>query len=121
MHIGLFGCSDPQMPMTSSTATATATATSAVHGDHAVMEKAAPASDSRHAEMRACGEHAMIHGCLFLVTAVAAAVVALALVARLGVTGFATMLPCVSWLTGKRNRAPPWLTPSLAELSILRV
>lgn len=114
MHIGLFGCSGSQMSTTPSTATV-------AHTGSPVVEQAAPAGDSHHAETRAYGEHAMIHGCLFLVTAAAAAVVALALVARLGVTGFATMLPCVYWLTGKRNRAPPWLTPSLAELSILRV
>ena len=117
MHIGLFSCSDPQMP----TASSSVTVSTAAHTGHAVMEQAAAAGESHHAGMRSCGEHAMLHGCVFLITAFAAAVMALALVGRLGVTGFATMLPCVYWLTSARNRAPPWLAPSLAELSILRV
>lgn len=117
MHIGLVSCSDPQMPEPASTAAASP----AAHTGHAVMEQAAAVGEPHHAGMRSCGEHAMIHGCVFLITAFAAAVLALALVARLGVTGFAAVLPCVYWITGARNRAPPWLTPSLAELSILRV
>ncbi|MFE7800526.1 DUF6153 family protein [Nocardia sp. NPDC057440] len=68
-----------------------------------------------------CGDsHGGMHACVFILTAVG---LALMLVLLYRVTGDRPHLDTALPRNGKprRERAPPWTVPSLAELSILRI
>ncbi|MEV0059297.1 hypothetical protein [Nocardia sp. NPDC050718] len=95
----------------------------AAAGD-AAAHVALPGED-RHAMGSGCGasgcdERAGIHGCVFVLAALAAALT-LVLLYRLSDDGTAGGTTATRPWRGRRERPPPWTVLSLAQLAILRI
>ncbi|WP_245558166.1 DUF6153 family protein [Nocardia thailandica] len=84
----------------------------------------APAGSPDHEDfgciMAGCGEHAGLHGCVFVLVAAAFAI-ALVLLYRVPGTGPGPGGALRGFRRAPRERAPPWTVLSLAQLSILRI
>jgi hypothetical protein len=97
-------------------------------GHHAMSEvvQAMPADDHGVATGTDCGDdgcgntHGGMHACVFILTAVAVALM-LVLLYRIAVDRPGGGVSTPRGQRPRRERAPPWTVPSLAELSILRI
>ncbi|MCC3318376.1 DUF6153 family protein [Nocardia africana] len=65
-------------------------------------------------------QHSATHLCVFVLTD-AVGVAALVLFFWLAVTGWSMTATLAGWRRLRRRHPPPWRSPSLAELSILRI
>ncbi len=99
----------------------------AVHAGSLEHSHGAPEADGPHSASALagtrcqgdCSSHGALHMCMAIVSIAAALVIATSLLASAsddrGVEGRS------AWLRSHASRAPPWTTPTLAELSVLRV
>lgn len=105
MHAGLFATAS------GSGSPAPRTVVSATPVDH---HGAGPAEGDHHRT------HAVTHPCVFI-EAAAILIIALVLLYQLGGMHASIRLPLAGVWHRRRQRSPPRITPSLAELSILRI
>ncbi len=85
---------------------------------HAVLTEDAPPVDT-DCGAAGCAEHAGIHGCVFVLVALLAALT-LTLLYRLG-DGAALVRSALLIWRGRRERSPPWTVLTLSQLAILRI
>ncbi len=93
--------------------------TPAHHSAEAVTDTAPTPPADTDCGAGGCTEHAGIHGCVFVLVALAAALT-LTLLYRLG-DGAATVRTALLIWRGRRERPPPWTVLSLSQLAILRI
>ncbi|MEV6214497.1 hypothetical protein [Nocardia sp. NPDC051833] len=92
---------------------------------HLAAAHVALPGEDKHAMGSGCGasgcdERAGIHGCVFVLAALAAALT-LVLLYRLSDDGTAGGTTATRPWRGRRERPPPWTVLSLAQLAILRI
>ncbi|MGY0501510.1 hypothetical protein ACWZHB_23725 [Nocardia sp. FBN12] len=80
---------------------------------------AAPSDPHTGCGAAGCDEHAAVHGCVFVLVALAIALT-LVLLYRLGDTARTARLASKVW-RGRRTRPPPWTVLTLSQLAILRI
>ncbi|MFD6399380.1 DUF6153 family protein [Nocardia sp. NPDC060249] len=80
---------------------------------------ATPADPHTGCGAAGCDEHAAVHACVFVLTALAVALT-LVLLYRLGDTAETARHPSRAW-RGRRERPPPWTVLTLSQLAILRI
>ncbi|MEV0852875.1 hypothetical protein [Nocardia fluminea] len=85
----------------------------------ATLPVAAPADPHTGCGAAGCEEHAAVHGCVFVLAALAIALT-LVLLYRLSDTAEAARHPSRAW-RGRRERPPPWTVLTLSQLAILRI
>ncbi|PKV79759.1 hypothetical protein ATK86_4172 [Nocardia fluminea] len=83
------------------------------------LPAAAPADPHTGCGATGCEEHAAVHGCVFVLAALAIALT-LVLLYRLGDTAEAARHTSTAW-RGRRERPPPWTVLTLSQLAILRI
>jgi hypothetical protein len=91
----------------------------AMAGHHAMVGHEKPA-DTPCDNDDCVPQHAGMHGCVFVMTAVSA-LGGLALLYWIGVARMTLIVSHLRRRCRRRERAPPWTVLSLSELSILRV
>ncbi|MET9211773.1 MULTISPECIES: hypothetical protein [unclassified Nocardia] len=101
------------------------TADELLTADHLAAAHVALPGEDRHAMGSGCGasgcdERAGIHGCVFVLAALAAALT-LVLLYRLSDDGTAGGTTATRPWRGRRERPPPWTVLSLSQLAILRI
>ncbi|MFD3702890.1 DUF6153 family protein [Nocardia sp. NPDC058658] len=91
-------------------------------GDHSAQVSpafAAPADPHTGCGSAGCDEHSAVHGCVFILAALAIALT-LVLLYRLGDTAETARRTPRIW-RGSRARPPPWTVLTLSQLAILRI
>ncbi|MFD5174725.1 DUF6153 family protein [Nocardia sp. NPDC058379] len=101
------------------------TADELLTADHLAAAHVALPGEDKHAMGSGCGasgcdERAGIHGCVFVLAALAAALT-LVLLYRLSDDGTAGGTTATRPWRGRRERPPPWTVLSLSQLAILRI
>ncbi|MFB7876167.1 DUF6153 family protein [Nocardia sp. NPDC056064] len=89
------------------------------HHAELTQDAATPAPVDTDCGAAGCTEHAGIHGCVFVLAALAAALT-LILLYRLG-DGAAIVRSAQLIWRGRRERSPPWTVLTLSQLAILRI
>ena len=95
-----------------------AVASTSTVGHHAKSGHAQPADTPCAPDD--CQQHTGLHGCVFILTAIAIAA-GLMLLCWIGIDRAEPLSSRMRRLCRRRQRAPPWTVLSLYELSILRV